>query len=150
MVSLIPMNPPSLPMEPDALSRRDFMRLASLSGALVAADPRSLAAEPGAKLKAAVIGHTGRGDYGHGLESIFNNRPNVEVVALADPDSAGRAKTAAKIGAPRSYADYREVLEKERPGLVSIAMRQSDRHQAVAMGALQAGAQMYCGKPFVT
>src|SRR5206468_4000590 len=116
----------------------------------VAADLPSLAAEPGAKWKGAVIGHTGQGDYGHGLEGIFSNRPNVEVVALTDPDSEGRAKTAAHIGAPRSYADYREMLEKERPNLVSIAMRQSDQHHAVALAALKTGAHIYCEKPFVT
>jgi predicted dehydrogenase len=137
-------------MEPDALSRRHFMRLASLTGALVVADLPSLATEPGARLKGAVIGYTGRGDYGHGLEGIFSNRPNVEVVALADPDPEGRARTAAKIGAPRSYADYRELLEKERPNLVSLAMRQSDQHHAIAMAALRAGAHIYCEKPFVT
>src|SRR2546427_362948 len=120
------------------------------AGGLVAAEPPGLHAESGANLKAAVIGHTGRGDYGHGLEGIFSNRPNVEVTALADPDPEGRAKTAAKIGAPRSYADYREMLEKERPNLVSIAMRQSDQHHAIALGALQAGAHVYCEKPFVT
>src|SRR5437016_5830749 len=98
------MNPPSRAMEPQ--SRRDFMRLASFTGALVVAGLPSFAAEPGAKLKGAVIGHTGRGDYGHGLEGIFSHRPNVEVVALADPDSEGRARTAAKIGASRSYANY--------------------------------------------
>src|SRR5258708_5429641 len=134
------MNPPSRPIEPNALNRRDFMRLASLTGVFVVADLPSLAAEPGAKLKGAVIGHTGRGDYGHGLEAIFSNRPNVEVVALADPDPEGRAKTAAKIGATCTYADYREMLEKERPRLVSIAMRHADQHHAVAIAALQAGA----------
>src|SRR5262245_3940796 len=144
------MNPPSRQIEPDALTRRDFVRLTSLSGALIAADLPSLAAEPSAKLTAAVVGHTGRGDYGHGLEGIFSNRPNIEVVALADPDADGRARTAAKIGAPRSYADYRELLEKERPNLASIAMRQSDQHHAIAMAALKTGAHLYCEKPFVT
>ena len=144
------MNPPSCQLEPDALSRRAFLRLASLSGAVVAADLPNFAAEPGAKLKAAVIGHTGRGDYGHGLESIFSNRPNVEVVALADPDAEGRAKMVAKIGASRNYPDYRELLDKERPNLVSIAMRQSDQHHAIALAALKSGAHIYCEKPFVT
>jgi len=125
------------------------MRLASLTGVLLAANP-GLHAESGANLKAAVIGHTGRGDYGHGLDGIFSNRPNVEVTALADPDPEGRAKTAAKIGAPRSYADYREMLEKEHPTLVSIAMRQADLHHAIALAALRAGAHLYCEKPFVT
>ncbi|PYK01997.1 MAG: hypothetical protein DME23_02790 [Verrucomicrobia bacterium] len=132
------------------ITRRNFVRLASSAGVIAAADLACLAAGPAANLKAAVIGHTGRGDYGHGLEGIFANRPNTEIVALADPDPGGRAKTAAKIRAPRSYADYREMLEKERPNLVSIAMRQSDQHHAIALAALQAGAHVYCEKPFVT
>jgi predicted dehydrogenase len=69
---------------------------------------------------------------------------------LADPDAQGRAKAAAKIGAPRTYADYRELLEKERPNLVSIAMRQSDQHHAIALDALKASSHIYCEKPFVT
>ncbi len=107
-------------------------------------------ADAGGRLKAAVIGDTGRGDYGHGLEGIFQNRPNVELVALADPDAGGRERMAAKIGAPRRYADYRELLEKEKPQLVSIAMRQADQHHAIALAALRAGAHLYCEKPFVS
>src|SRR5256885_11742806 len=42
------------------------------------------------------------------------------------------------------------MLEKERPNLVSIAMRQSDQHHAIALGALRTGAHVYCEKPFVT
>ena len=132
------------------MTRRYFVRLVSSAGFVAGTGLRRLAAEPAAKLKAAVIGHTGHGDYGHGLEGVFANRPNVELAALADPDPDGRAKTAAKIRAPRSYADYRELLEKERPNLLSIAMRQSDRHYAIALAALQAGAHVYCEKPFVT
>ena len=134
----------------NVITRRNFARLVSSAGVIAATDFPCLTAEPSAKFKAAVIGHTGRGDYGHGLEGIFANRPSIEVVALADPDPDGRSKTAAKIHAPRSYADYREMLEKERPNLVSIAMRQSDQHHAIALGALQAGAHVYCEKPFVT
>src|SRR5437762_5388951 len=134
----------------NVITRRNFVRLVSSAGVIAAADLACLAAGPAAKRTAAVIGHTGRGDYGHGLEGIFANRPSIEVVALADPDPDGRAKTAAHIGALRSYADYREMLEKERPNLVSIAMRQSDQHHAVALAALKTGAHIYCEKPFVT
>ena len=137
-------------MQTRATTRREFMRLACATGVLAAADLTGLCVEPGAKLKGAVIGHTGRGDYGHGLDGIFNNRPNIDMVALADPDPGGRAGTAAKIGARRSYADYRELLEKERPSLVSIAMRQADQHHVIALAALRAGAHVYCEKPFVT
>ena len=132
------------------LSRRQFVRLTASGALVVASGLRGFAADSNAKLKAAVIGHTGRGDYGHGLDGIFTNRPNVELVAVADPDPDGCAKTAAKIRAPRSYTDYHELLEKERPNLVSIAMRQSDQHHAIALAALRVGAHIYCEKPFVT
>jgi predicted dehydrogenase len=108
------------------------------------------AAEADAPLRAAVIGHTGRGDYGHGLDTIFSQRKGIQVVALADPDEGGRIRTAAKIGAPRSYADPLEMIEKEKPQLVSVAMRQSDQHRQLMMAALRAGAHVYCEKPFVT
>jgi predicted dehydrogenase len=130
-------------------TRREFIRTTVAAGALVAAHP-ILRAATQPVLKAAVIGHTGRGDYGHSMESIFANRPNIELVALADPDDTGRKKIAEKIGAPRSYADYRELLKKERPNLVSVAMRQADQHFAIIGDCLRAGAHVYSEKPFVT
>jgi predicted dehydrogenase len=132
------------------LNRRTFVQTTSAAGIMTIAGLASWSGEPGSRIKAAVIGHTGRGDYGHGLEGIFANRPNIELVALADPDPDGRAKSARSIGAPRSYADYRELLEKEKPNLVSIAMRQSDQHHIIALATLRAGAHIYCEKPFVT
>jgi predicted dehydrogenase len=132
------------------ITRRDFLQLTATVGAVVIGSPESLGAESSTPLKAAVIGHTGAGDYGHGLEGIFASRPNITVVALADPDAAGRARTAARIGAPRSYADYREMLATERPQLVSLAMRHADQHHAIALASLRAGAHLYCEKPFAT
>jgi predicted dehydrogenase len=131
-------------------TRRDFLRNAGAAAILIGAGGLGVAAETPLRLKAAVIGHTGRGDYGHGLEGIFQNRPGIELVALADPDPAGRAKAVAKVGAPRGYGDYREMLAKERPQLVSLAMRQADQHHAIALDVLRAGAHLYCEKPFVT
>lgn len=102
----------------------------------------------GEKLKAAVIGHTGHGDYGHELGVVFNDQPNIEIVAVADPDAAGRAKAAARCKAQREYADYREMLQKEQPQLVSVAPRWTDQHHAMARAALQAGAHVILEKPF--
>lgn len=125
------------------LNRRMFLT-ATVGGAL-AARAFAVDAEPWV---AAVIGHTGRGDYGHGLDAIFQGRPGVRVVAVADPDGEGRARVAARIGAARSYADYREMLERERPRVVSIAMRHADQHHAVGLECLRAGAHCYFEKPF--
>ena len=99
------------------LTRRQFL---GQSVGLVAALRLPLrAAQPSGsgerKLRAAIIGHTGRGDYGHSHDTIFNGRENITVVAVADPDEAGRAKAAARAGALRSYADYHEMLKQEKP-----------------------------------
>lgn len=125
-------------------SRRRFL----LTAAALAA-PACLRAADAPKLKAAVLGATGRGDYGHGMDLVFNDRPNIELVAVADANPAGLEKMAAKLKAPRSYADYRELLDKERPQLVSIAPRQSDQHHAMALAAIAVGAHIYMEKPFM-
>jgi predicted dehydrogenase len=109
----------------------------------------SLRAAPGRnkKTRAAIIGHTGHGNYGHELDLIFKGRENIEVVAAADPDPAGRAKAAARTNALRQFADYREMLEKEKPQLVCIAPRWTDQHYAMGMAALRTGAHVYMEKP---
>lgn len=124
-------------------SRREFL-LAAAGAACV----WSLPGAEAAPLRAAVIGHTGRGDYGHGLENIFAGRAGIELVGLADPVEAGRTRTAKAIGAPRSYADWHELLEREKPQVVSLAMRHADQHAEIALDCLQAGAHLYVEKPF--
>lgn len=98
--------------------------------------------------KAAIIGHTGAGDYGHGIELVFKGMTDVTVVAVADPDDAGRAKAKAACGAAKDYADYREMLAKENPDLVAIGPRWATEHHAMAMAALESGAHLYLEKPF--
>lgn len=121
------------------MHRRHFI---ALSTATLAS-----AADAKPALRAAVIGHTGRGDYGHGMEKIFTGRPGVKLVALADADEAGRTKTAAALGGVKAYADYREMLTSEKPDLVSVGMRHSDQHRDVILAALKAGAHVYSEKP---
>src|SRR5687768_15668408 len=125
------------------MNRRHFIALSSAT--LVHAQEK--APSP---MRAVVIGHTGRGDYGHGLEKIFTGRPGVELVAVADPDEAGRKKTAEALGLTKHYADYREMLAKEKPALVSVGMRHSDQHRDVILAALKAGAHVYAEKPITS
>jgi predicted dehydrogenase len=120
----------------------------ALVGMGVLSSRRSIAAPAAAARKAAIIGHTGAGDYGHGIERIFAGLPNVAVAAVADPHDAGRAKAKAASAAARDYADYREMLEKEKPDLVGIGPRLATEHHALAIAALQAGAHLYLEKPF--
>jgi hypothetical protein len=41
-------------------------------------------------LRAAIIGDTARGNYGHGLDIAFTYFPTIKIMAVADPDAAGR------------------------------------------------------------
>jgi predicted dehydrogenase len=130
-------------------TRRDLLQ-AGIGMAATGLIPthRSPAASGGAPRKAAIIGHTGAGDYGHGIERIFAGLPGIVVTAVADPNDAGRVKARAACGAARDYADYREMLDKEKPDLVAIGPRWAVEHQAMAIAALKAGAHLYLEKPF--
>ena len=129
------------------ISRRTLL---AVGGALAAEAlfPRTVAAAGAdTPLTAAIIGHTGRGDYGHGMDVCFNDLPGVKVVGIADPDEAGRAKAAARCKAERQYADYREMLAKERPNLVSVAPRWSEHHREMSLAAIAAGSHLFMEKP---
>ncbi|HYE20701.1 MAG TPA: Gfo/Idh/MocA family oxidoreductase [Tepidisphaeraceae bacterium] len=126
-------------------TRRDV--LAAVTAALVL--PRFARAADAPTYRAAVIGHTGKGDYGHGMDVVFADRPGIEVIAVADPIDAGRAKAQAKTKAARAYADFREMLEKEKPQLVSVAPRTTPMRRDMLLAALGAGAHVVSEKPFV-
>ena len=97
--------------------------------------------------RAAAIGHTGAGNFGHGLHIAYNNLDNVEFIAIADPDEAGREKAMADTGAARGYADYREMLDKEQLDIVSVCPRWVPEHLAMVTACLEAGCNVYCEKP---
>lgn len=97
--------------------------------------------------RAAIIGHTGRGNYGHGLDNAFLGIPAIQVIAVADPDPDGRASAQARTGASAAYADYRTMLEQERPDLVAIAPRFVGDRVAMVEAAAAVGAHLYVEKP---
>lgn len=115
---------------------------------LAALAASGLAAPPRKKYRAAVIGHTGHGNYGHGLDIVWQAFDWIEVVAVADPDPAGRAKASERIRAARDYADYREMLRREKPDLVTIGPRWLDQRVEMLQAACEAGAHIYMEKPF--
>jgi predicted dehydrogenase len=98
--------------------------------------------------RAAVIGRTGRGDYGHGLDLAMMNQPKLEVVAVADADAGGRARAAARLGVERAYADYRAMLEREKPRFVGVAPRWLDGHRDMILACAEHGVLgIFCEKP---
>ena len=94
-----------------------------------------------------IIGHTGQGNYGHGLDMAFVGVDGAEIVALADPDEEGRQAAVQRTGAQRGYADYREMLEKEQPDIAVIAMHDMRDRVDIALAAAKSGANIYVEKP---
>ena len=72
-------------------------------------------------LKAVTIANSKFGGIGHSMHRSFELNEEVEMVALADPYEEGRIKYAKECGAKTHYADYREMLEKEKPDIAVIA-----------------------------
>jgi predicted dehydrogenase len=97
--------------------------------------------------RVAVIGRTGKGGYGHGLDVVWQQFDNVEIVAVADEDEKGRTNTARKIKARNAYADYREMLAREKPQIVSIGDRFLDLHRDMVLACAEHGANIFLEKP---
>jgi predicted dehydrogenase len=95
----------------------------------------------------AVIGRTGKGNYGHGLDTVWKEFDNVEIVAVADEDEKGRGDAVKRLGAKIGYADYRMMLEKERPHIVSVADRWLDAHKDMVIACARSGASVFMEKP---
>ena len=127
------------------IARRQFLAttLAAGLGATLAA------AEPEKKWRVAVIGHTGRGDYGHGIDILWKGMPETEIVAVADANPAGLAKAKERLKVDAGFADYREMLRQVAPDIVAVCPRHIDQHRDFAVAAAEAGARgIYMEKPF--
>ncbi|MEZ6116580.1 MAG: Gfo/Idh/MocA family oxidoreductase [Pirellulaceae bacterium] len=100
-----------------------------------------------AEFKVAVIGATGKGDYGHGHDVVWKQIPGCTIVGVADHDSVGRDAAAQRLSAP-AFADYRTMLDQVRPDIVSVAPRWLDQHADMVLSAAERGIHVYMEKPF--
>ena len=106
---------------------------------------------PSRPLRVGIIGHTGRGNYGHGLDIVWKEFPQIEIAGLADANQEGRLQAAHRLGLKKSaaFADYHRMLAEVRPDFVSICPRHPDQHLAMCEAAIAHGASgIYMEKPF--
>ena len=102
------------------------------------------------RYNAGVIGRTGAGDYGHGLDTVYRDLEQVDLVAVADPgpDPEGRAAAGERTGAQRLYADYRQMLADEDLDIVSVCPRMPDCHADMVIACAEAGVRgVFIEKP---
>src|SRR5262245_51679988 len=100
------------------MKRRHFLfssASAALATPVFAADNK--------KLRVAVIGHTGRGNYGHGIDTMWLHVPGTEIVAVADADAKGLEVELKKLKVEKGFADYRKMLVETKPDIVAIGPR---------------------------
>jgi predicted dehydrogenase len=101
------------------------------------------------KFRVGIIGHTGRGNYGHGIDTVWAQfKDRCEIVAVSDPDEKGRADAVKRVQAPKAYADYRQLLDEARPQIVAICPRWLDQHRDMVVAAAERGMHIYMEKPF--
>lgn len=117
--------------------------------AAAASFPGFAVASPGSRKRVGVIGHTGRGDYGHGLDTVWTKLADAEIVGVADADAAGLEQAKQRLNVREAFADYREMLRTVRPEIVAVCPRHPDQHLEMILAAIEAGAEgVYVEKPF--
>ncbi len=112
---------------------------------MVAAAAPFVAQGAGETVGTGLIGVGNRGSY-H-LKTVLEV-PGAKIVALCDikPDRLDRAATLAARDQPKTYTDYRRLLESKEVEAVFIGTP-CDLHSEMAIAALQAGKHVYCEKP---
>ncbi len=96
----------------------------------------------------AVIGATGRGNYGHGMDTVWKGLPGCEIVGVADADPRGLEAAIRRLAAPNGFADYRQLLDETKPDIVAVCPRWLDQHRDMVVAAAERGIHVYMEKPF--
>lgn len=97
------------------------------------------------KLKVAIISCGMIANAAH-VPAYRNLADRVELAAVCDINPETARQTAARFGIPRYYTDAEEMLQKERPDLVSVCTPNA-LHKPMTLLALSYGAHVACEKP---
>lgn len=97
------------------------------------------------KLKVAIIGCGMITNAAH-IPAYRNLGDKVDLVAVCSASAASAQQTAMRHGIPNWYTDAEEMLQKEKPDLVSVCTPNA-LHKEMTMLALSYGAHVACEKP---
>jgi predicted dehydrogenase len=127
-----------------AFTRRQFL-------AAGVAAPFVMAANPHRKFRTALIGS---GWWGKNILKEAMESGKCKIVALGDVDASTLEAAADQVkdlsgDAPKTYGDFRELLEKEKPEIVIVATP-DHWHALITIAALKSGAHVFVEKPTAT
>lgn len=129
------------------MHRRKFLKMSS-AGLFVSVIPQMPHFAQLSKYRTALVG---TGWWGMNIlrEAIIAGQS--KIVALCDVDDRFLLPAAAEVNRlngdrPKTYKDYRELLQKEKPEIVIVATP-DHWHPLITIAALEAGAHVYVEKP---
>ncbi|MCA9246406.1 MAG: Gfo/Idh/MocA family oxidoreductase [Planctomycetales bacterium] len=128
-------------------NRRDFLKSTSASAAVLSAGVWSEASakesvSANEKLNIACIGTANR------AAADIDGVKGESIVALCDVDKVYLDRAAGRFSGARTYADYREMIDKEAGKIDAVVIGTADHHHAPAtIRAIRAGLHVYCEKP---
>lgn len=128
-------------------TRRQFLKAAA--GALAAGAPTASAQpERDKKRRTALIGC---GWWGNNILNVAVGAGASQVVGLCDVDQRQLDSTSARVAdltgeSPKTYRDFRELLEQEKPEIAIVATP-DHWHPLQTIAAVHAGAHVYVEKP---
>ncbi|MEO0448074.1 MAG: Gfo/Idh/MocA family oxidoreductase, partial [Verrucomicrobiota bacterium] len=129
------------------VKRREFF-LSTVAGSL--SSVAAVGAQGDGPLRVGVIGHSGRGNYGHGLDTVWSRLPETMIVGVADANPEGLVKAKEKLKVKAGFSDYRTMLNDLKPDIAAVCPRHVDQHRDMILAAIEAGVRgIYCEKPFV-
>ncbi len=91
----------------------------------------------------------GCGIMGNAVARVLKLHPRVEIVALADLDKERLEASGREFGITALYADYREMLKKEKLDAVAVATP-DNFHTEPVIHSLEAGCHVFVEKPLTT
>jgi myo-inositol 2-dehydrogenase / D-chiro-inositol 1-dehydrogenase len=95
------------------------------------------------QIKSALIGY---GAWGQHHARALKSVPGVNLAAISARSPQSLAKAAADHPSAKTYADYRELLAKEKPQLTCIVLP-SDLHYQITRDVLESGSHVLLEKP---
>jgi len=130
-------------------TRRDFLKSSTAAGFAFASAPFILrGAEPGKKFRTALIGS---GWWGKNILKEAMKSGRCTVTSLCDADANILELAAEQVNdlsgvLPKTYRDFRELLENDKPEIVIIATP-DHWHALNTIAALKSGAHVFVEKP---
>jgi predicted dehydrogenase len=128
------------------ISRRQFIAGAAASAAAVTIVPRHVLGGTGFQAPSDTLNIAGIGVGGRGRADL-QGCSSQNIVALCDVDPGFAARTFGEYPKAQVYADYRQMLDRERDIDAVIIATPDHTHAVIALEAMRLDKHVYCEKP---